>query len=359
MSKTKFCNQCGAPLQPKALFCERCGALAGTDGDDSQAPTEKLPTSQPQSQQSQQQGHSEVQPPIPVMQAPRQPHPQIQTQAEKKPEEHKGDKHDSEVMGWVIAIALAILLATLVGYVAGTSGTSKDTGKRVTTDDKQEQEWQYGTYGSDEDDDTDKKASQKATDSEADKKTDSKDTESKNDSTDKKDDGKSDSKTDEKGGTDGTSKPTDDKADGKDSDKDTSGTESNTKDDKKDADTADKKEESPDTKRMRDSINHEMGVRPDGMLHIGLSVPDDGAGISERVEITQDGRLVYSTRIVAPGETLEWVPSDHAHAGKAKATIYGIKGEQDWGSPVTVEVDVVNASALYIVDQSVWGSSQI
>lgn len=95
-------------------------------------------------------------------------------------------------------------------------------------------------------------------------------------------------------------------------------------------------------RRMREAIPAEIPLGKDGQLDVALTVPD--GGISMRVEIRQGGRSVYESRILAPGERLGKVPADGAEVGATKVTAYGVVGDADYGTPVTVDAKIVPAS---------------
>lgn len=80
----------------------------------------------------------------------------------------------------------------------------------------------------------------------------------------------------------------------------------------------------------------------DGRLRVNFAVIEPNNGISERLEIEQDGRVVYRTGTVAPGYVVEWGNAPDAHAGAAVATVYAVhESGADFGNPVSVEIEIV------------------
>ena len=99
--------------------------------------------------------------------------------------------------------------------------------------------------------------------------------------------------------------------------------------------------EMADKSRITISIAPEMRLRDNGDLRVNLVVPEGNNGLSERLEIEQDGQIVYRSGIISPGHLLEWGSSSSAHAGAATATIYAVQNSSDFGNPISVEVNIV------------------
>lgn len=322
----RFCDECGAPVTERMIFCERCGAFVGDD--DGEAPrevTQRMPN--PNRRERARQPHQAIQHPIPIMDAPRGAERQGNG-SQQSP--NRGDRNKrtsgnggrngngsnaSGAVGWALAGVLAVAMAILIGYVIGISGQSQKNpeheGSAVGSD-----EVQWSTEDKATDDgqgSTDETAHKTDTDSEG-KPTARKEEPSVSDS----------SEAGSGGEEPGNEKPRDA----------SDGTEAS---DEKD-------EESEEMRRMRESVSEEMRLRPDGQLLLSVSVPTDNKGLSERIEVSQGGKVVYSSRILSPGETLDWVPADGAHAGSAKVTVYGILEDKDYGGPITIEAEVIEES---------------
>ena len=346
MSKTRFCNQCGAPIPRNVLFCERCGALVEAEDDGNEEVTRTMPRRVPSDRQGEARGvQGDVHPPIPVTQAPKR---ERTSDLRRKEDDRPDGKHDSEAIGWTCAVAFAIVAAVLIGYIVGVSNAPDKPSFHASGGDDTPQEWQYGIYGNEADDETGREAAKEQRPSETEEKGSPK---SDGDSSDRKG-----AQVSDEGNTEGRSQngdeanPTksDDKArtDSKD-ESDEKGDERNEKAEKEgtpsESRNQEKKNQEERMTRLSDSIGSRMPLDQDGRIDLGLVVPDDGTNISERVEVIQDGRVIYGSRIVRPGEALSWVPADEAHAGKATAVVYGIVGDDDYGEPVIVEVEIVDA----------------
>lgn len=77
-------------------------------------------------------------------------------------------------------------------------------------------------------------------------------------------------------------------------------------------------------------------------LAVNFVVVPGNNGYSERFEIVQGDRVVYTSDVVAPGSKIEAVTVPDAHAGKAIATVYAVDGDgSDAGNPVSVELEIV------------------
>ena len=80
----------------------------------------------------------------------------------------------------------------------------------------------------------------------------------------------------------------------------------------------------------------------DGQLHVNFFVPEDNNSFSERLEIEQDGRVVYRSGIVEPSHVIEWATAPDAYAGSAIATIYAVDETGiDFGNPISIEIEIV------------------
>lgn len=96
--------------------------------------------------------------------------------------------------------------------------------------------------------------------------------------------------------------------------------------------------------RITVSIRPTQELKPDGALHVNFVVVEGNNGFSERLEVAQDGNVVYKSGIVKPGNMIEWGASRDAHAGPATATVYAVDDAgNDSGNPVSVEVEIVDA----------------
>lgn len=100
-------------------------------------------------------------------------------------------------------------------------------------------------------------------------------------------------------------------------------------------------DEMTEKSRITVSIAPDMKLKDNGDLRVNLVVPEGNNGLSERLEIEQDGRVVYRSGVVSPGHLLEWGSGSSAHTGTATATIYAIQSDADFGNPVSVEVNIV------------------
>lgn len=94
--------------------------------------------------------------------------------------------------------------------------------------------------------------------------------------------------------------------------------------------------------RITISVAPYMKLQDDGALRVNFIVPSDNNGLSERIEIEQDGKVVFKSDIVKPGYKLEWGSSNGAHVGEATATIHAVDASGgDSGNPISVEVQIV------------------
>ena len=81
-----------------------------------------------------------------------------------------------------------------------------------------------------------------------------------------------------------------------------------------------------------------------GDLRVNFIVAPDNNGFAERLEVEQDGRLIYASGIVQPGYQIEWAHVPEAHFGPATATVYAVDDKgNDHGNPVSAEVSVVES----------------
>ena len=107
---------------------------------------------------------------------------------------------------------------------------------------------------------------------------------------------------------------------------------------------ADEAQEMLDARTQASRITVSMQPSPalrDGRLHLNFIVPADNNGWSERIEVEQDGRVVYASGIVEPGHAIEWADAPDAHAGTAVATVRAVDGKGgDHGNPVSVQIEI-------------------
>ena len=100
--------------------------------------------------------------------------------------------------------------------------------------------------------------------------------------------------------------------------------------------------------RQTDASRITVSIRPvekldaDGTLHMNFAVVEPNNGLSERLEIEQDGRAIYRSGVVPPGNVIREGKAIGAHAGAATATVYAVdQTGADRGNPVSVEVEIV------------------
>ncbi len=96
--------------------------------------------------------------------------------------------------------------------------------------------------------------------------------------------------------------------------------------------------------RITISLAPQMSLRNDGSLRMNFVVVEPNNGLSERLELEQDGTCVYRSGVVDPGHRIEWGHAEAVHAGSATATIFAVSDGVDSGSPVSVEVEIVDES---------------
>ena len=84
-----------------------------------------------------------------------------------------------------------------------------------------------------------------------------------------------------------------------------------------------------------------------GDLRVNFIVAPGNNGFAERLEVEQDGQLIYASGIVQPGYQIEWAHAPQAHAGPATATVYAVDDRgTDHGNPVSAEVSVVESGVI-------------
>ena len=93
--------------------------------------------------------------------------------------------------------------------------------------------------------------------------------------------------------------------------------------------------------RIMINIAPEM-VMEDGRVRLAFVVAGENNGLSERLEITQNGKVTFASEILEPGNELLWADAQDLSLGSAIATIYAVDdGGKDFGSAVNVEVKIV------------------
>lgn len=104
-------------------------------------------------------------------------------------------------------------------------------------------------------------------------------------------------------------------------------------------------DEQVEKSRITVSLSPNMVLKEDGTLKVNFIVAKPNNGLSERLEVTQNDKIVYKSEIVNPGYKIEWGQSNGASTGDAIATVYAVdENGQDSGNPVSVEVKIVNES---------------
>lgn len=294
MGSRRICDECGAPVPDGKAFCDYCGAFVGIgddDGDDSasEGSTERMPQVAP-----------EVRKPIPLAEAKREGTGSQKRGVSPDRSESKG-KSGSALPVVTVILALALAVAGLVGYVVGTS-------KPATRDDGNDSP-SFPSASPVDGGESETK----------DEKTDSQTGKEPGEAT--KAEVEADSQPDDATARKETAEPVDDE----------------TKDDE-----TEKPAEDEDQKRMREAIPKRIAIEAGGQIDVGLTVPD--GDVSMRVEVEQGGRVVYGSRILAPGEHLGSVPADGAEEGPAKVVAYGVVGDADHGEPVTVDIEIARPS---------------
>ena len=105
-------------------------------------------------------------------------------------------------------------------------------------------------------------------------------------------------------------------------------------------------DEQTESSRITVSLSPAMRLLSDGSLRVNFIVDEPNNGLSERLEIEQDGEIVYASGAVEPGYAIEWCQAPAAHTGSAIATVYALDGKgHDHGNPISVEVSIVNGEA--------------
>lgn len=100
-------------------------------------------------------------------------------------------------------------------------------------------------------------------------------------------------------------------------------------------------DEQVDKSRITVSLSPKPKLRNDGSMRVNFLVEEPNNGLSERLEVEQDGVVVYRSGVVAPGNGIEWTSGSNAHAGEATATVYAVdENGADRGNPVSVEIEV-------------------
>ena len=102
-------------------------------------------------------------------------------------------------------------------------------------------------------------------------------------------------------------------------------------------------DEQAEASRITVSLAPEMKLKNTNELRVNFVVAEPNNGFSERLELEQDGRIVYKSQVIEPGYRLEWVTSNGAKTGPATATVYAVTSDGvDTGNPVSVEVQIVD-----------------
>lgn len=102
-------------------------------------------------------------------------------------------------------------------------------------------------------------------------------------------------------------------------------------------------DEQVEASRITVSVAPVMRLGADGSLRANFVVEEPNNGLSERIEIEQDGRVVYASGAVSPGYAIEWCQAPDAHTGPAIATVYALDDNgDDRGNPISVEVEIVS-----------------
>ena len=95
--------------------------------------------------------------------------------------------------------------------------------------------------------------------------------------------------------------------------------------------------------RITVSIRPSQELRKDGSLHVNFVVEEPNNGLSERLEIEQDGKIIYKSGVVRPGNMIAWGESHGAKEGPAIATVYAVDEDgNDTGNPASAEIEIVN-----------------
>lgn len=102
-------------------------------------------------------------------------------------------------------------------------------------------------------------------------------------------------------------------------------------------------DEQVERSRITVSLRPTQELTRDGRLHVNFVVVADNNGFSERLEIEQDGHVVYASGVVEPEHAIAWCDAPSAHAGPATATVYAVGSDGlDSGNPVSVEIEIVD-----------------
>ena len=92
--------------------------------------------------------------------------------------------------------------------------------------------------------------------------------------------------------------------------------------------------------RINVSLASDMSLVEGGALRVNFIVTEPNNGFSERLEVEQDGQVVYRSAVVDPGYKLEWGQTSGAKPGAAVAAVYAVKNGMDIGAPTRVEVEI-------------------
>ena len=112
--------------------------------------------------------------------------------------------------------------------------------------------------------------------------------------------------------------------------------------DMSDADAQAMLDEQAEKSRITVSISPNPKLADDGQLRVNFIVVEPNNGFAERLEVEQDGNIIYASGVVQPGYKIEWGQSSGAHTGSATATVYAVDGNGlDHGNPVSVEIEIV------------------
>ena len=79
----------------------------------------------------------------------------------------------------------------------------------------------------------------------------------------------------------------------------------------------------------------------DGWIRPNFAVKGDNK-FPEQLEIEQNGKTIYTSEVMKPGEVLEWAYVPDAVLGRATAVVYAIdKNGQRSGTPIHIDVAIV------------------
>ena len=101
-------------------------------------------------------------------------------------------------------------------------------------------------------------------------------------------------------------------------------------------------DEQAEKSRITVSLSPNPTLKDDGQLRVNFIVVEPNNGYSERLEIEQDGAIIYRSGVVEPGHKIEWGQSVNAHVGGAVATVYAVDDDDlDHGNPISVESEII------------------